>query len=256
MCAASGRSSLARAAAASMVSARPKPNSEVRDSSAYGVLQLTLHPDSYDYRFVPAAGYRFTDYGRTTCSPVVANQSTPTATPRPSATATPRPSATPIPTATPTGETRTFALEADTRLEENAPTTNFGMSSRLRVNGAPEPIEQSVLRVKVAGLTQPVISARLRLYALSPTTRGPSVYRISNDWSETGVTWNARPVLQGSPLATVTSIATNTWVEYDVSAAITGNGTYSLALVGTSTDGVDYASRQGSAPPQLVVTTR
>ena len=29
----------------------PKPNSEVRWNSSFGVLALTLHPDRYDWRF-------------------------------------------------------------------------------------------------------------------------------------------------------------------------------------------------------------
>jgi calcineurin-like phosphoesterase family protein len=45
----------------------PVPNSEVRNSDMYGVLQLTLHPDSYEWRFVPEAGGAFTDSGRTGC---------------------------------------------------------------------------------------------------------------------------------------------------------------------------------------------
>lgn len=45
----------------------PVPNSEVRNSETYGVLQLTLHPDSYEWRFIPEAGKAFTDSGRTNC---------------------------------------------------------------------------------------------------------------------------------------------------------------------------------------------
>jgi hypothetical protein len=41
-------------------------NSAVIDSSI-GVLKLTLHADSYDWQFVPAAGYTFTDSGSGTC---------------------------------------------------------------------------------------------------------------------------------------------------------------------------------------------
>jgi hypothetical protein len=44
-----------------------KPNSEVRNASAYGVLKLTLHPDSYDWEFVPAGGKTFTDSGSSQC---------------------------------------------------------------------------------------------------------------------------------------------------------------------------------------------
>jgi acid phosphatase type 7 len=44
-----------------------KPNSQVRNSDTYGVLRLTLHPTSYDWRFVPEAGRTFTDAGTTNC---------------------------------------------------------------------------------------------------------------------------------------------------------------------------------------------
>jgi Ca2+-binding RTX toxin-like protein len=45
----------------------PKANSEVHNGSTYGVLMLTLHPASYDWRFVPEAGKKFTDSGTTAC---------------------------------------------------------------------------------------------------------------------------------------------------------------------------------------------
>ena len=40
-----------------------QPNSEVRNTGTYGVLELTLHTDSYDWKFIPAAGGSFTDSG-------------------------------------------------------------------------------------------------------------------------------------------------------------------------------------------------
>jgi hypothetical protein len=45
----------------------PAPNSEVRNGDTYGVLALTLHADSYNWRFVPEAGKTFTDWGTTAC---------------------------------------------------------------------------------------------------------------------------------------------------------------------------------------------
>ena len=44
-----------------------RANSQVRDNTTWGVLELTLHPSSYDWRFVPAAGGAFTDFGSTAC---------------------------------------------------------------------------------------------------------------------------------------------------------------------------------------------
>lgn len=45
----------------------PRPGSEVRSSDTFGVLELTLRHDSYDWRFVPVAGQTFTDAGSTAC---------------------------------------------------------------------------------------------------------------------------------------------------------------------------------------------
>ena len=42
-------------------------NSEVRHTGTYGVLRLTLHPGSYDWKFVPEAGQTWTDSGSTNC---------------------------------------------------------------------------------------------------------------------------------------------------------------------------------------------
>ena len=44
-----------------------QPNSEARNSGTSGVLKLTLHPDSYDWKFVPVAGESFTDSGTKGC---------------------------------------------------------------------------------------------------------------------------------------------------------------------------------------------
>ncbi|HEU5262515.1 MAG TPA: invasin domain 3-containing protein [Gemmatimonadales bacterium] len=43
------------------------PNSEVRNSSTFGVLKLTLSAGSYAWEFIPAAGGTFTDSGNGTC---------------------------------------------------------------------------------------------------------------------------------------------------------------------------------------------
>jgi acid phosphatase type 7 len=42
--------------------------SQITDYTSYGVLKLTLHPGSYDWQFVPAAGDSFTDSGTAACN--------------------------------------------------------------------------------------------------------------------------------------------------------------------------------------------
>jgi hypothetical protein len=45
------------------------PNSQAGNSSTFGVLKLTLHRTSYEWRFLPVTGGRFTDSGSATCFP-------------------------------------------------------------------------------------------------------------------------------------------------------------------------------------------
>jgi hypothetical protein len=40
---------------------------EVRDDTSFGILKMTLHPASYDWEFLPAPGYAFTDSGSMAC---------------------------------------------------------------------------------------------------------------------------------------------------------------------------------------------
>jgi hypothetical protein len=45
----------------------PAPNSQRRDHTSFGVLQLTLRPGGYDWEFVPETGGAFSDSGSGTC---------------------------------------------------------------------------------------------------------------------------------------------------------------------------------------------
>lgn len=45
----------------------PEATSEVRDTTTFGVLKLTLRPTGYDWKFIPEAGKSFTDSGSDIC---------------------------------------------------------------------------------------------------------------------------------------------------------------------------------------------
>src|SRR5690606_4925501 len=85
---------------------------------------------------------------------------------------------------------------------------------------------------------------------------GPAVYTAPNtSWSETGITWNHRPARSTTPLDDLGAIPNNTWVELDVTDAITRNGTDTFVLASSSTDRAEFASRETDTAPQLVITT-
>ena len=45
----------------------PPANVEKANADTFGILQLTLRPSGYDWRFIPVAGESFTDTGSTSC---------------------------------------------------------------------------------------------------------------------------------------------------------------------------------------------
>ena len=47
--------------------AAPLPRSEVRNEDTFGVLKLTLHPNRYEWQFIPQAGKTFHDSGEGSC---------------------------------------------------------------------------------------------------------------------------------------------------------------------------------------------
>ncbi|HEX2222173.1 MAG TPA: DNRLRE domain-containing protein, partial [Candidatus Limnocylindria bacterium] len=147
---------------------------------------------------------------------------------------------------------------ADAKVRSSTPTRNFGTLTDLQVrleNAATPHTFRSYVQFAVTGLSGPPRSAKLRLYVTDPSSQGGIAYAVPSTWTETGLTWNNAPPLDGSPLATLGSVTANTWKEIDVTSAITGNGSYSFGIKeGTTSDSAFYSSREGANPPQLIIT--
>jgi len=149
----------------------------------------------------------------------------------------------------------TFIAEADAHVSEANPSTNYGNSTTLQVNGASNPQVESFVRFTVTGILGSIQAVRLRVYdTTNATNNGPAVYATGTSWAETGITWTTRPGRLSGALDNKGSLSTNTWVEYDVTSQVHGNGTFSFVLAADSADGATFSSRQGSQPPQLVIT--
>ncbi|MET1232296.1 MAG: DNRLRE domain-containing protein [Candidatus Limnocylindrales bacterium] len=210
---------------------RPKlneaDNSEVW-ASAHGVLALTLRADAYDWRFVPIAGGTFTDAG----------SDTPHGRPPPRTR-------------------RTFAAHTDTWVDEGAPNTTHGASPRLRVDGNHGGGDdyRSYLKVRATGLSGTVFRAAVRIWVTNPTRDGPAIFRTSTRWSSRTLTWRNRPGPIGGSLDDAGPVPSGSWMDFDVTEAVTGNGTYAFLLRSTSGDGLVASSEQGAHPPRLVVET-
>ncbi len=147
----------------------------------------------------------------------------------------------------------TVALQADARVAAASPGANYGASSRLEVDSSPQ--TESFVRFSVSNVEGTVSSARLRAWVTDSSGNGPEVYLSATGWQESTITWDSRPARTSGLLADTGAVSSGSWVEWDVTQAVTGNGTYSFNLVADSSDGTDLATKEaGSNPPQLVVT--
>ena len=151
--------------------------------------------------------------------------------------------------------TVTFKAAADARVEQKHPTANYG-SAALGIEADTNAVVNSYLKFTTTGLVDPVTSAKLRLRVSSNGSPDiAALHTTGTGWTEKGLTWKNAPA-RGSLLGQSGTLTANTWIEFDVTPAVTGNGTFAFVLSKPSgTDGASLNSREQSNAPQLVVTT-
>ena len=152
--------------------------------------------------------------------------------------------------------TLTFTASSDAQVKESSPKSNYGGTAYLQVDGDASARVESYILFTVSGLPDSISSARVRVYdTTNGSSNGPELYGTGTSWNESRLTWRNRPNQTTPALGNAGSVGTNSWVEYDVTSHVTGNGTYSFVLVADSNDGLTFSSREGVQAPQLVVTT-
>jgi PKD repeat protein/glucose/arabinose dehydrogenase len=142
----------------------------------------------------------------------------------------------------------------DARVKEAEPTKNFGSNTALNVRTYTGQQHRSYLKFNVTGLSAPPASVKLRLFNTDPSTDGGSLFDVSDNWTEGSITWNNQPTISGSPVGALGNVTAGTYKEVDLTAYVTGNGTYSLAIKSAVNNLAVYDSSEGANPPQLVVT--
>jgi PKD repeat protein len=150
------------------------------------------------------------------------------------------------------GPTLTFTPTDDAFVRSNFPDENTGSLDNLRSFKKTAETD-SYLKFTVSAVTGSVTSAKLRLYVVDASANAGTLYSVADtSWSESAITWNTKPPASG-PIGPAGKATLGTWIEIDLGSAISGNGTYSLALVGTYSDAAWFSSKEGAHSPQLVV---
>lgn len=150
-----------------------------------------------------------------------------------------------------------FKAIEDAHVDKGAPTNNYGTGKTLLVDGGDTALgdhshQVAYLKFRIAIPGKPV-SAALRLYnAGNPTGDAGSICPVSEPWSEKEITYETRPKL-GKALAKIGPVAENQVVTVPLKLMLDGLHELSLGIETTSLDGVDFFSREGGKPAELVV---
>lgn len=157
--------------------------------------------------------------------------------------------------------TFTFIATDDGQVKLTEPGKNYGTKATMKVE---QDKFASYMKFNVTGLSGQVVSAKVRLLvsdgSFDGSTEGGSIYPVANSFLGGGVPWvqsslNAgnAPAISGSPLSTVGTVLSNSFVDFDVTAAFGSNGEYSFAISNTSTNQAKYYSREGASEPELII---
>jgi PKD repeat protein len=144
---------------------------------------------------------------------------------------------------------------ADTYARSNSANTNYGTATTIQGYLSGTTVYQPFVRFSVGTLPAAPVSAKLRLYVTDASAQTGNLYQTANaTWTESGLTWNNRPATSGTQIAASQPATLGQWVEFDVSPVVTGPGEYSFTLTNASNDIVQFSSRTGANPPQLVIS--
>ena len=160
--------------------------------------------------------------------------------------------------ATPTVATTTdsFAPGADTYVNQASPTSNYGSNTVLNVMDATND-RRTFLKFTVTGVGT-VTGATLKLKCKATQSGTTSALQVTDtSWAEGSLNWNNQPTV-GTVADSASNVAAEAWIELDVTSLITGNGTFSIAVEGSSSSLVQYYSSDNSGTsndPVLDVTS-
>jgi hypothetical protein len=160
-------------------------------------------------------------------------------------------------TATPpsSGGSSQFNVVADASAKQDVPDNNLGTQSYLQVRkeGASSFSRVAYLKFNVAGLSGTVTNATLNVYSDTEVNVVNALAVSDTTWTETGLTWNNRPVV-GSLIGSAQASA-GSWFTIDVTSYVTADGTYAIALDEQGNSYHKLGSKEGGFGAYLEVTT-
>ena len=127
-------------------------------------------------------------------------------------------------------------LPSDDGYVKSGSILNFGerVDLKVRLGGTKF---RSFLKFQIVDGPAVIKTALLRLFVTDAGPDGGSLYLVTNEfqssggpWQESGLIWNNAPVLPETPLQLAGPVEVDTWITFDVTEFVTGDGIYSFAL--------------------------
>ncbi len=158
---------------------------------------------------------------------------------------------------------------ADSYVDNNNPTTNYGGVSSLYVYNQtfqyfPSSLECAWLKFNLssvpsgANITSIVLRVRTTLWGPFATNEVGVFYCNDNSWTEAGITWNnTSSAVETTPLRTVNITSTNTNYDFELTSFLKGKSVVSLILESMHstayTGAAPIYSRESGYGPKLIV---
>jgi hypothetical protein len=145
----------------------------------------------------------------------------------------------------------TVAANADTLVRSDQPATTFGSSTLLDADGSP--VRESYLRFNSvpAGAT----GAVLKLHLPFPTVESYQIRSLScSTWTETGTTYNTKPVLGTVVANGPTHAYANVPTTDSITLPAPPSGSACYAITKTASNWMTVSSRESANDPLLAVT--
>jgi fibronectin type 3 domain-containing protein len=150
--------------------------------------------------------------------------------------------------------TLSFTPSDDAYVQSDQTASNFGLAGQLVADASPS--RRILLKFAVTGVRgRQVVSAKLYLRCVDPSSNGGDFRRADSSWSESTVTWSNQPVADSVARSSLGSVAAGSTYEVDVTSLVTGDGVHTIRVDSTSSNGAYYSSKEGSVAPRLVLTT-
>jgi chitodextrinase len=146
------------------------------------------------------------------------------------------------------GSAFTFTPTDDATIARASPSSNYGASSTLIVDGTP--VDDFLLKFNVSTGNCSIARAALKITVDNDGSASGGAFATTDpSWRESTVTWNSAPPAAGT-IGSLGPVAVGTTYSVDLTNVVKTDGLVSLRASATSPDGAHYYSKEGSSSRQ------